>query len=139
MTRHRLTIGLAVVALAIMSACSAPSDREGRPSSGLDFQIAFEERLRPDIIFVTGTARRDPSPGAAAGLWGVLRGLPRAEQAVVENLGTGAKATISLYSGNPGGGATLRLSPQAADLLGVLEDPVEISVTAIRQEPVLVQ
>ena len=48
---------------------------------------------------------------------------------------TGASVVVALYSGTPGArGAAIRLSPEAADRLGLLDAPVEVRITALRRE-----
>jgi hypothetical protein len=139
MARHRPVGGLALTLLLLAAGACAPRG-EDSTASGLEIELAFEYRERPDILSRSGSALRDRDPSASPGLWGVVSGLGRAERALVENARTGARVTVSLYSGSTGSAAAIiRLSPEAADALGILEAPTPVRVTALRREPVLRQ
>lgn len=139
MKRHRHLRKLAVAVFLLLAACTPPDETRETAGGGRDLDIAFEDTPRPDVLSRTGNARRDDSSTAAPGLWAVVPGLSRAERAEVESLASGARVMVSLFAGNPGSGAAIRLSPQAADILGVLDAPVPVRITAIRREPVLIQ
>jgi hypothetical protein len=123
--------------LAALSGC-APA-RDADDGEGLHFEVAFVDRLRPDILERSGNALRD-SDTSTPGFWGVVPDLRRAERAEVRNLATDASVTVALFAGSTGySDIAIRLSPQAADALGVLEAPVPVRITAVRHEPEIVQ
>lgn len=133
-----LTLTLLGATLGVTSACTPEQERARGP--GLDLDVTFEDHPRPDILSRTGNAIRDRDPEAIPGLWGVVPGLPRAETALVENTHTGASIALPLFSGSTGSRTiAIRLSPQAADALGILEAPAPVRITALRREPVLLQ
>jgi hypothetical protein len=124
---------MAAVALAGLAACGAGgAGEEGR--GGL--RLAFEERAEPGVFLREGLGRRD-APEGAGGLWAVVAGLPRPERGLVENLETGARTTVALFTTGRGGGE-VRLSAEAAASLGIGDRPVPVRVTALRSEPRIV-
>lgn len=133
-----LTLTLLGATLGATGACVPERERDRGP--GLELGVAFEDHPRPDILSRTGNAIRDRDPEATPGLWGVVPGLARAETALVESTTTGASIALPLFSGSTGTrDIAIRLSPQAADALGILEAPVPVRITALRREPVLLQ
>jgi hypothetical protein len=74
-------------------------------------------------------------PGAAPGYWAVAPGLPRPERARVERLDTGAAVQVALFAGRAGADGAIRLSPAAAQALGIGAGPAPVRVTALRREP----
>jgi hypothetical protein len=129
---------LAAPALAVLLAlagCGLRQAEPGAPEGSVRF--ALEDQPDPEVFQREGNARRD-AVTAPAGMWGVVAGLARPERALVRSLETGAEVEVALYSGAPGGGAVIRLSPQAADALGVLGPAVPVQVTALRREPRLI-
>ncbi len=121
-----------LIALALLlAACGGgePVDEAPPPA----FRIDFEAREAPDVFEREGEGRR--SRADTAGTWAVVSGLRRPESAVVRNLATGAEVRVSLFNGRPTGGAAAELSGEAADALDIGEDPVEVRVTAVRDEP----
>lgn len=128
----------AFVALSVVGC--APQDQTQERTTGEGLGLAFEDQLRPDIVSLSGNGLRDPDTTAPAGLWGVVSGLNRGERALVANAANGQSVTVSLFRGTTGSPeAIIRLSPDAADALGILDDPVPVQVTAVRREPVLIQ
>lgn len=124
-------------ALALLAAGCALPEGSG-PGPGGRFGIALQDRERPEILQREGLAVRGAAEDVP-GYWGVLPGLEQAERAIVENLASGASVQVSLWSGDTGReGAVIRLSPQAADELGILATPARVRVTALRREPLLV-
>lgn len=113
--------------------------QDAEETDGLHLEVDFADRLRPDIFERSGGALRDADT-TTPGLWGVVPGLARSERAEVRNTATDAAVTVFLYGGTTGGGdIAIRLSPQAADALGLLDAPVPVTITAVRREPELVQ
>ena len=66
-----------------------------------------------------------------------MPGLRRPERAEVVNLETGAKVTVSLFSGGAPAGEA-RLSNAAAEALAIGDVPQRVRITALRREPRLV-
>ena len=79
----------------------------------------------------SGSAVRD-RPDGAAGLWAAVPGLPRPERAEIVNLESGDKVTVALFRT---GGSTIRVSREAADVLGIGDSPVTVQITALRSVP----
>jgi hypothetical protein len=119
-----------VLALLALAACGSgePADR-AQPA----FTLTFEASAAPEVFDREGPARR--SVRDTEGYWAVVQGLRRPESAVVRNLATGAEVTVALFAGRPAGGAAAELSVGAADALGIGEAPVQVRVTAVRDEP----
>ncbi|MCB1351746.1 MAG: hypothetical protein KDK03_03290 [Rhodobacteraceae bacterium] len=131
--RHSRAI-LTLPLLAALSGCAALTASAPKPDAGAHVALAFEDKPRPDVLSRSGPAIRGKE-SEAAGLWGVVPRLPHPERALVENAATGASVVVALYSGTPGArGAAIRLSPEAADRLGLLDAPVEVRITALRRE-----
>jgi len=100
--------------------------------------VVFEDTEEPGAFFREGLGRRTANTDAG-GLWAVVRELPRAESAVVRNLRTGAEVTVALFAARRSVDVTdVELSTEAADALGIGEEPVAVSVTAVRTEPNLI-
>lgn len=116
------------------SGCSPSGETEGGPAAG-SYRIEFEDRPAPQAFQRTGLARR-ASANAPGGVWGVVADLRRAERARVRMVATGEEVTVPLFAGSTGGAAIL-LSRAAADELGIGDAPVEVTVTAVRREPLL--
>ena len=125
------------VSLALLLAACAQGARPGAPTPTPDtFGLAFEYAEAPGVYSREMLGRRDRAKGAQ-GLWAAVPGLRRPERAEIENLATGAKVTVALYSGGASGGA--RLSNAAAEALGIGAEPARVRITAVRREPKLVE
>jgi hypothetical protein len=127
-----LAIGAAGLAAAL-SAC-APAGPAAAPEpaatvAGMAFR--FEDVLAPAAYARSGPAVSAPAK-SAAGLWAEAPGLTRAERGRVVNPATGKSVDVALYRGR---GATIRLSPEAAEAIGVGTRPVPVQITALRREP----
>ena len=124
--RHGTTggIGLLVLALCLAACAGGPPDDDA-------LRIRFEDRAAPGAFELTGTGVRD-DPDGAPGLWAAVPGLPRPERAEVVNLDTRDRATVALFRS---AGATIRLSNEAADALGIAEGTAPVRVTALRSVP----
>jgi hypothetical protein len=137
--RHRLIsrFALALGLASAVAACGlAPGDGDAGTPRGA--RLDFADREAPEVLEREGAARR-AADDAASGLWGVIAGLRRPERALVRNVGSGAEVEVALYGGSAGSGAVIRLSPQASDILGILESPVQVRVVALRREPRIVR
>jgi hypothetical protein len=130
--RKQSLVALALAVMLVLAGCGL---RQTEPEGAVQF--ALEDQLEPEVFQREGNARRD-SDTAPGGMWGVVSGLARPERAVVRNLENDSEVSVALYSGSPGGGTVIRLSPQAADALGVLDATVPVRVTALRREPRLI-
>jgi hypothetical protein len=122
------------LAVCSISACGRrPGSMEMRHHDGIE--IAFADQERPDVFGATGMAVR-ATDDAEAGYWGIVEGLRRPERAVVRLERADRSVVVSLFSGNTGRtGALIRLSPQAADAIGLLDEPQFVLVVAVRREP----
>jgi hypothetical protein len=124
------TIATLILA-ALPVACGLLPGREPRGA----LSLSFEDRAEPGVFSAEGAGRRD-APEGAGGLWAVVEGLGRPERGRVENLATGAAVTVALFAGGSANGE-IRLSGEAADALGIADEPVRVRVTALRREPLL--
>lgn len=120
----------AALALLALAACGGDGAAD-RPQPA--FTLTFEPSAAPEVFEREGAGRR--SARETGGYWAVVQGLRRPESAVVRNLDTGAQVTVALFAGRPAGGAAAELSTEAADALGIDDAPVEVRVTAVRDEP----
>jgi hypothetical protein len=119
-----------VLAFLALAACgSEEAMRRPQPA----FTLTIEQRTAPEVFEREGPGRR--SARETGGFWAVVQGLRRPESAAVRNLATGAEVTVALFAGRPAGGAAAELSVGAADALGIGEAPVQVRVTAVRDEP----
>ena len=127
-----LAIGAAGIAAAL-SACAPAAPEAAREPAAMVAGMAFrfEDVLAPGVYSRSGPAVSEPAK-AAAGLWAEAPGLMRAERGRVTNPATGASVDVALYRGR---GATIRLSPEAAEAVGVGSKPVPVQITALRREP----
>ncbi len=132
MTR-RLHLWMAGAAL-ILGACAA--GRQPSAPGPESFGVAFEDAEVPGVYSREALGRRD-RPKGAQGLWAAVPGLRRPERAEIENIATGAKVTVALYSGGTTGEA--RLSNAAAELLGIGAEPKKVRITAVRREAKLIE
>jgi hypothetical protein len=117
-----------------LSACG-DFDEPAREAPEGDFAIRFEDRAVPSVFEVEGLAVSD-GPDGPPGLWAAVPGLPRPERAEIVRIeGRRGRAVVALFAerGTPDG--PIRLSAEAADLLGIGPEPVRVRVTAIRREP----
>ncbi|MFO1210303.1 MAG: hypothetical protein U1E40_13955 [Amaricoccus sp.] len=113
----------------------AACGRHGGTTDGQGIALRFEDKAEPGVFSGEGPAVRD-GPKGAGGLWAAVAGLPRPERGLVVNAGTGAKVVVALFAAGKGGPA-IRLSNEAADALGIGDDPVPVRITALRREPEL--
>ena len=131
MTERRRARGIGLLAMtALLAACSRFGEPGAPAESGL--AIRFEDRAEPQVFEREGPARRDHADGAA-GRWATVPGLPRPERARVVNVASGAATVVALFVGQPG--APIRLSNEAADALGIGEEPATVHITALRSRP----
>lgn len=121
--------------LLLLSACGRLALGDGPAPEEGDISLRFEEKPAPDVFLIESEARRD-KPGGAAGLWAAVQGLRRPERAEAVNLATGRSVDLALYSAGKGG-AAIRLSDEAAEALGIADQPVKVRITALRQQPVI--
>jgi len=122
----------ALLLLALLAACG----RAGAPAPGEgELRLRFEDRAAPAAFSRAGEAVRD-GPAGAAGAWAAVRGLPRPERALVENLANGATVVVALFAA-PGGGPEIRLSNAAAEVLGITQ-AAPVRITALRSQPQIV-
>lgn len=127
-----LAIGAAGLAAALSACAPAAPVTSPEPSAtiaGMAFR--FEDVLAPGAYSRSGPAVAEPAK-AAPGLWAEAPGLARAERGRVVNPATGGSVDVALYRGR---GATIRLSPEAAEAIGVGTRPVPVQITALRREP----
>jgi hypothetical protein len=114
-----------------ISGCSGP----GSPDA---LTVVFKDTEEPEAFFREGLGRRTANT-EAAGLWAVVRDLPRAESAVVRNVRTKAEVSVALFAAGRSVDATdVELSTEAGDALGIGEEPEAVTVTAVRTEPNLI-
>ncbi len=124
-------------ALAALAAGCAPeggsrSGPAGQDADPVRLRLAYVDVLAPQVYAREGRVRVE-AEDAAAGFWAVAPGLPRAEHGRVENLATGATLDMPLFIGARSG--AIRLSPAAAQALGIGEAPAFVRVTVLRREP----
>lgn len=117
-------IGLLALGLCLTACGERPAPDEG-------IRIRFEDRPEPAVFERTGSAVRD-GPDGAAGLWAAVPGLPRPERAEIVNLDSGDSATVALFRAS---GTTIRVSNEAADVLGIADEAAPVRVTALRSVP----
>lgn len=98
-------------------------------------ELRFEDQPAPEVFLIEAGAVRD-APDGAPGLWASVRGLARPERAEVVNLASGKSVDVALYRAG-GSGPTIRLSDEAADALGIADEPVNVRITALRRRPVV--
>lgn len=100
--------------------------------------VVLENTEEPDAFYREGLGRRTASTDSP-GLWAVVRNLPRPETAIIRNSRTRREVTVALFATRrPGDEADVELSVEAADALGIGDEPVAITVTAVRTEPNLI-
>jgi len=122
------------IALAAMLALAGCADgRTENDEVSPAFEIRFEARENPEVFQDEGPGRR--SARDTSGLWAVVSGLPRPESGVVRNLDNRRSVRVALFTDRPAGGAMAELSIEAADALGIGNAPVDVRVTAVRDEP----
>lgn len=95
-------------------------------------RLGFEDRLAPEAFEREAPAVRD-APDGAAGLWAAVPDLPRPERALVLNIANGDEVEVALFAGRRG--TPVRLSVEAAEALGIGDDPVNVRITALRRQP----
>jgi hypothetical protein len=126
---------VAIIAAVALSACGGlgggPDPRQG--DGGLE--LSFEDEPEPSVFQLEAEAVRD-TPDGAAGLWAAVSGLDRPERAEAVNVGTRKRVSLALYRAR-GSGPAIRLSNEAADALGVKDQPVNVRITALRRRPVV--
>ncbi len=116
---------------ALLSGC----DRPGRPDG---LTVVFEDIEEPAAFYREGLGRRTANTDSP-GLWAVVQDLPRPETAIIRNPRTKNQITVPLFAARRSGDeADVELSVEAADALGIGEEPVAITVTAVRTEPNLI-
>lgn len=125
---------VAIVAAVALSACGRPGGPDPRQGDG-GLELSFEDNPAPSVFQLEGEAVRD-TPDGAAGLWAAVSGLDRPERAEAVNVGTGKRVSLALYRAR-GSGPAIRLSNEAADALGVKDQPVNVRITALRRRPVV--
>lgn len=97
------------------------------PQGGL--QVGFEDSLRPDVLLREGEVRR-VADREASGFWAIVPDLERPERALVQRADSEAVIVVALFNGTGG----MRLSPAAADALGIGDEPARVRITALRSE-----
>ena len=108
-----------------------------RPVNPDALTVTLEPTEEPEAFYREGLGRRTTTD--APGLWAVVSQLPRAESAVIRNARSGAEVTVALFAARRSvGGSDIEISAEAADALGIGEEPASVSVTAVRVEPNLV-
>jgi hypothetical protein len=122
--------GIGLLALAL---CAAGCGARTAGDEGLS--IRFEDHAEPAAFERTGSAVRD-APDGAPGLWAAVPGLPRPERAEIVNLDSRNRTTVALFRAS---GTTIRVSNEAADLLGIADGAVPVRVTALRSVPAIEQ
>lgn len=127
---------IAALSLAVLlPACERLGAGSEARDDGDVFSLSFEDRPQPGVFVLQAPAVRDAGDGAA-GLWAAVDGLDRPERAEAVNLDTGDVVALALYRASRAG-AAIRLSNEAADALGVGDEPVNIRITALRRKPVV--
>jgi hypothetical protein len=117
-----------------LSACGGLDERASESPEG-DFAIRFEDRAVPSVFEIEGLAVSD-GPDGPPGLWAAVPRLPRPERAEIVRIeGRRGRAVVALFAERGAPGGTIRLSAEAADLLGIASEPVRVRVTAVRREP----
>ncbi len=118
--------------LAELAACGRFGGAAHPPEGGM--RIRFEDKAEPSVFALEASAVRDRKDGAA-GLWAAVKGLPRPERGLVVNTATGNKVVVALFSAPPDAASPVRLSNDAADVVGIGDRPTEVRITALRREP----
>ena len=132
--RRRGSSILGLTLLAGLAACGRLGGGPGVPDADKPLRLRFEDRPEPGIFEREGPAVRD-KPKGSPGLWAAVVGLPRAEHGRVVNTASGAKVDVALFVAPAGASPDIRLSNEAADVLGIGDDPAAVSVTVLRKQP----
>ena len=129
--RGRSIGGLAL--LAMLAACGG-SDAPPPDPGDEPVRLSFEDRPEPDVFRLEGPGTRD-GPEGTAGLWTAVVGLKHPERGLVVNTRNHRKVVTALFTARAGTDPAIRLSNEAADALGIGDDPSPVSITALRREP----
>jgi len=138
-----------VMATAVLTGCenlpeqfklgSSSSTAQNSPALAGGTSLRFEERdiEAPEVFDVTDTAVWDGKP-SFGGVWVAYPGETQPERVTITNIRNGKSVVGALFKSekdNPG--PKIKLSSDAAEELGVLAgEPTEMSIVAIRRQPV---
>ena len=126
-------------ALAVLALAGCALRDAGEAADPDTLRLRFEETVHPEIFLREALGRRASSE-ETEGLWAVVPDLPRPERAEVRNLRSGARVRVALFAAEKGADADeVRLSPAAADVLGIAGEPVPVRITALRRDPRILQ